>query len=92
MNDDVDSIKINYRKEKRPSHWREIVREYNLNGIHGLNLNFHEFLIIESCKKITENCLRKRLSRHNKDINRKTPKNVQGEQAPKYGTKIDDEL
>jgi len=53
-----------FREEKKGP--MEIVREYNLHGYRGLERTFPEFFINESGEKISESCLKKRISRYNK--------------------------
>jgi len=78
--------------EKRPNNWREITREFNLNGFIGVKRSFPEFLIHESGEEISPNCLQKRLSRYNIDLKKTTPKISRGGHSPAYGMDIDNEL
>ena len=54
--------------------------------------NFPDFFVNESGEQITEKCLRKRLSRYNVDVKRKTSKSSRGGQIPPYGMDIDNEF
>ena len=81
-----------FRREPRPENWREIIKEFKLNGHIGLTRCFPEFLLNESGETISDSCLRKRLSRYSNDLNDKKIKQKSGGNAPPYGIGIDNEL
>jgi hypothetical protein len=95
--DGADDIELEKRrraihKEPRPDNWKEIIKEYKLNGLVGLQRCFPEFLKNESGEAISESCLRQRLYRYGKDLNNNKVTQRRGGNAPPYGMAIDNEL
>ena len=55
---ELEKIRRAIHKEPRPDNWRDIIKEYKLNGLVGLQRCFPEFLVNESGVTISECCLR----------------------------------